>query len=225
MKKLQPNGDDGNGNSMYMCPKCQKTYTYGQAQIRYLFQAEINDRVTVKWVTFYDEGGKKLFGMEAREVRDIVVRGENQSNNNNNNGGQGGEITKLISKTLNNIPYLMRLRVKEERYNGQDGTEQQIIKASVSDMEPLFKRENTRAEPIPVVEEKNPQEGAAAAAASPAQAVPKQTQQHLSQGRNTAAGGFVLGIYQRQAMLDEIETMKNIIAKWGGEVPQQQQLY
>ncbi len=184
MKKLNMQ-QDNSGFNTYHCPKCNKNFSYEEACIRYFFQAEITDRIDAKWVTFYDEAGRKFFGVDARELRDKLEH------------MQEAQITRLLQEHQSNSPYLMRLRIKEDAYTNNEGAQQETVKFNISDMEPLFKRDNTS---DPVAANQQQQQQAAGAA----------SQQHLSQGRRSGQSALK-GPYQLQGLLDELSTLAKVV--------------
>ena len=121
-KKLTAQSDGS-----FRCEKCD--CVLHKSNVRYLLSCEISDHVTLKWATMFDEAGAAFFGIPAGELR---AKQE----------ASADAVSMLIQSRLN-LPFLARLKIKEETYQGQGGDmggdmERQRIKLTISDLKPLL---------------------------------------------------------------------------------------
>lgn len=92
---------EDNGN--YRCEKCN--YIYPQCNYRYMLSMHMGDFTGQVWVSVFDESGQILFGVSASQLKKMGEENPQDSQN---------LIKGLISKE-----YSVRLRVKDEVYNGE----------------------------------------------------------------------------------------------------------
>lgn len=92
---------EDNGN--FRCEKCN--YVYENCQYRYMSNIHVGDFTGQIWITIFDQTGKSLFGISAKEMKEM---GESNPEDVHN------LIKKLISKE-----FIFKIRSKQENYNGE----------------------------------------------------------------------------------------------------------
>jgi replication factor A1 len=160
MKKVTPNNAS---ETEFSCTKCGTTLPEKDTIPRYIFQAEVNDRVSSKWVTFFDDAGVKFFGKDARTLRAEMMADTtanalgSQSPNGGGAAAAGGgaeddvdatgrpsaDIGKMLNKYLHN-PFLAKFRCSfEPAFTRSESNElvpgEHRTKVVVSDCEPVKK--------------------------------------------------------------------------------------
>lgn len=122
---------------LFHCNKCGVDYPEQDTIPRYIFQAEVNDRITSKWVTFFDDGGRQFFGKPARQLKDDMeaaiasAAGQQSQQHFGSQSPEGGDerqnkggadIAKMLNKYLN-APFLAKIRCIFEKGMARAGAE------------------------------------------------------------------------------------------------------
>lgn len=92
---------EDNGN--YRCERCN--YTYDTCDYRYMINLHVGDFTGQMWITVFDESGRSIFGLSARELKEMGEQNPEDVHN---------LVRGLVSKELQ-----FKIRTKEENYNGE----------------------------------------------------------------------------------------------------------
>lgn len=92
---------EDNGN--YRCDRCN--YTYPNCGHRFMFSMQVGDFTGQIWISVFDEVGKTLFGMDAKQLTEI--------------GAENPMELKNIVKNCISKEYQISLRIREDNYNGE----------------------------------------------------------------------------------------------------------
>lgn len=90
-------------NGKFRCEKCN--YLYPNCFYRYMFSVHVGDFSGQIWLTLFDETGFKLFGITADEFKEMKEQEPSEAN--------------LLLKDLTNQEFLIKIKSREEEYNGE----------------------------------------------------------------------------------------------------------
>lgn len=105
------------GNDRWVCDRCNQEFD--ECDYRYLLQAQIQDHTGLIWVTAFQESGEEIIGCSAKELSRL--KSEDEDDN----------FSKILVSRLF-VPFLFRLKIKEETYG-----EEQKVKVTVAKAEKL----------------------------------------------------------------------------------------
>lgn len=107
-KKMQ---DDGPG--MWRCERCQKVFD--RCDYRYILSAQVSDESGQTWLNVFNETGAAILGMPAEELHRLKLEDE--------------EAFKKVFEKAQLQPFLFKLRIKQEQYNGEMKIRSTVISA------------------------------------------------------------------------------------------------
>lgn len=90
-------------NGIYRCEKCN--YSFDNCNYRYMMNIHLGDFTGQHWATLFDEHGKSMFGMTAKEMKEL--------------GEQNPEEIHNLIKGIFSKEYQFKIRTREENYNGE----------------------------------------------------------------------------------------------------------
>ncbi|KAL6122825.1 hypothetical protein NUSPORA_00084 [Nucleospora cyclopteri] len=103
-------------NGAFRCEKCN--FVYDHCNYRYMISANVCDFSGQTWVTLFDDCGKKIFGVEAKQLVDLKDEDPD-------------ELAKIVKSALGKEVF-MRIRVRETNYN-----EEIIKRVNCMDISPI----------------------------------------------------------------------------------------
>lgn len=102
------------GNDRWLCDRCNQEFE--ECDYRYLLQAQIQDHTGLIWVTAFQESGEEIIGFSAKEL--YQLKSEDEDDN----------FSKILVSRLF-IPFLFRLKIKEETYGEEQKVKVTVVKA------------------------------------------------------------------------------------------------
>lgn len=97
-KKVVPDADQN-----YHCDKCNQTFP--ACNYRYMLLVHVGDFTGQLWVSMFDDAGKVLFGIEAPQLKELA--------------DENPQDHLSIVKGINAREFVLRLRIKDDMYNGE----------------------------------------------------------------------------------------------------------
>ncbi|XP_021715030.1 replication protein A 70 kDa DNA-binding subunit A-like [Chenopodium quinoa] len=102
------------GNTRWVCDRCNQEFE--ECDYRYLLQAQIQDHSGVTWVTAFQEAGEEILGCSAKEL--YTLKSEEQDE----------RFAEAIRSKIF-VPFLFKLKVKEETYGEEQRVKTAVIRA------------------------------------------------------------------------------------------------
>ncbi|KAE8693179.1 Replication protein A 70 kDa DNA-binding subunit A [Hibiscus syriacus] len=103
-----------NGDGKWWCDKCDRAVD--ECDYRYIIQFQIQDHTGITWVTAFQESGKELMGVSAKDL--YHLRYENQDDE------KFMEITRQVMFNK----YIFKLKVKEEIFSDEQRVKSTVVK-------------------------------------------------------------------------------------------------
>lgn len=107
---------EDNGN--YRCERCN--YTYDKCDYRYMVSLHVGDFTGQMWITVFDESGRSIFGLSARDLKEM--------------GEQNPEEVHNLVKGMVSKEFQFKIRNKQENYNGETRLRSSCMELSSIDM-------------------------------------------------------------------------------------------
>ncbi|XP_074273618.1 replication protein A 70 kDa DNA-binding subunit A [Silene latifolia] len=107
------------GNSSWVCDRCNQEFE--ECDYRYLLQAQIQDHSGLTWVTAFQETGEEIMGCSAKELYSLKYEEEDEE-----------RFASIIRGSLF-MPFLFKLKVKEESYGEEQRVKATVVKADKID--------------------------------------------------------------------------------------------
>ncbi|XP_071702336.1 replication protein A 70 kDa DNA-binding subunit A-like [Rutidosis leptorrhynchoides] len=104
-----------NGDGKWRCDTCDQTVD--QCDYRYILGLQIQDHTGLIWVTAFQEAGKEIMGISAKDLYCIKYEEQDEE--------KFAEIVRNVLHTK----YNFKLKVKEETYNDEQQVKSTIVKA------------------------------------------------------------------------------------------------
>ncbi|KAL8128560.1 hypothetical protein V2J09_017715 [Rumex salicifolius] len=102
------------GNDRWLCDRCNQEFE--ECDYRYLLQAQIQDHTGLTWVTAFQESGVEIIGCSAKELYQLKSEEED------------GKFSKILASRLF-IPFIFRLKIKEETFGEEQKVKVTVVKA------------------------------------------------------------------------------------------------
>ncbi|CAN0840647.1 Replication protein A 70 kDa DNA-binding subunit C [Linum grandiflorum] len=109
--KKVTNDDDGK----WWCEKCEQSVD--ECDFKYVLQVQIQDHTDATWVTVFQECAEELLGISAKDL--YIMKFEKQDDEG---------CMKILSRVLF-TRYVFKLRVQEEKFNGEERVKATAVKA------------------------------------------------------------------------------------------------
>ncbi|KAK9715698.1 hypothetical protein RND81_06G183200 [Saponaria officinalis] len=107
------------GNTSWVCDRCNQEFE--RCDYRYLLQAQIQDHSGLTWVTAFQESGEEIIGCSAKELYSLKYDEEDED-----------KFASIIRGSLF-VPFLFKLKIKEEIYGEEQRVKVTVVKADKID--------------------------------------------------------------------------------------------